>query len=69
VIFTGRVSEQALAEERADEYDRVKKGAQPALNATPPSARSEIIGRLVGTVAVTTGLLVVALILYAMLSH
>jgi cytochrome b subunit of formate dehydrogenase len=69
VIFTGRVSEHALAEERADEYDRVLKGAAPALDATPPSPKSEIIGRLVGTAAVTTGLVVVCLILYALLSH
>ena len=69
VIFTGRVSEHALAEERADEYDRVLKGAAPALDAAPPSPKSEIIGRFVGTAAVTTGLVVVCLILYAMLSH
>jgi cytochrome b subunit of formate dehydrogenase len=69
VIFTGRVSEHDLAEERADEYERVRKGGAPSLSASPPSVRSEIVGRIVGTIAVTTGLLVVSLILYAMLSH
>jgi len=70
VIFTGRVSEQELAHERRAEYERLQRaGAAAALDAGPPSARSLAVGRVVGTVAVTVGLTIVGLILYAMLSH
>jgi cytochrome b subunit of formate dehydrogenase len=68
VIFTGRVSEHELADERADEYDRIRSGHAPPLEAGPPSARSQAVGRVIGTIAVTTGLTIVGLILYAVLS-
>lgn len=68
VIFTGRVSERDLAEERPAEYARMVAG--PGLrDAGAPSRRSSIIGRLVGTTAVVIGLLIVGLIVYAMVSY
>jgi cytochrome b subunit of formate dehydrogenase len=66
VIFTGRVSERELKEERPAEYART--GALLA-DAGPPSARSQMIGRVVGSIAVVIGLTLVALILYAVASQ
>lgn len=66
VIFTGRVSEHELREERPAEYARV---AATLVDAGAPSARSWLIGRVIGTTAVLIGLTVVALIIYAVASH
>ena len=64
VIFTGRVAEHDLAEERPAEYARhAAAGSVPY--ATAPSPRSWLVGRVVGTAAVVIGLSLVALILYA----
>jgi len=68
VIFTGRVSERELREERPAEYARLAvAGALP--DAGPPSPRAWILGRIVGTIAVAVGLTLVALIIYAVASH
>ena len=66
VIFTGRVSHDELAHERPAEYARI---AETAPDAGAPSARSWLIGRIIGTTAVVIGLTLVALILYAVASH
>jgi cytochrome b subunit of formate dehydrogenase len=66
VIFTGRVSEHELKEERPAEYARIEA---TLVDAGPPSPRSWLIGRVVGTTAVLIGLTVVALIIYAVGSH
>ena len=66
VIFTGRVSEHELKDERPAEYARVKDSLA---DAGPPSPRSWLIGRVVGTTAVLIGLTVVGLIIYAVASH
>lgn len=65
VIFTGRVSEHELQEERPAEYARVQA---TLVDAGAPSPRSWLIGRVVGTTAVLLGLTVVALIIYAVAS-
>jgi len=68
VIFTGRVSEADLREERPAEYARMAAG--PGLrDAGAPSRRSWMIGRVVGTTAVVIGLSIVGLIVYAMVSY
>lgn len=68
VIFTGRVSETELMHERPAEYERlVRTGRLQDLVDTPPSGRSWTIGRTIGTVAVTVGLTLVGLIVYAMI--
>jgi cytochrome b subunit of formate dehydrogenase len=66
VIFTGRVSEKEMRMERPAEYARETAGGKALPDAGPPSRRSWMIGRFVGTTAVITGLAVVALILFAL---
>jgi cytochrome b subunit of formate dehydrogenase len=68
VIFTGRVSETDLRDERPAEYARMAAGTGLP-DAGAPSRRSWVIGRLVGTTAVVIGLSLVALIVYAMVSR
>ncbi|MGE3843877.1 MAG: formate dehydrogenase subunit gamma [Vicinamibacterales bacterium] len=66
VIFTGRVSEHDLADERRGEMESLRRsGRLMRVQAGPPSPRSVLIGRIVGTAAVATGLLIVGLIVYA----
>jgi cytochrome b subunit of formate dehydrogenase len=66
VIFTGRVSEHDLREERPAEYARLASGPGPFPGAGRPSARLWLAGRVVGSVAVAAGLTLVSLILYAL---
>ena len=64
VIFTGRVHEHELMAERPAEYERDRAAGRLRLTG-PPSRRAWVIGRIIGTTAVVTGLALVALILYA----
>jgi cytochrome b subunit of formate dehydrogenase len=69
VIFTGRVTDAELEEERPAEFERLRAtGALDALRVEPPPGWLRRLGRTVGTIAVTAGLLLVALILYAVLT-
>jgi cytochrome b subunit of formate dehydrogenase len=65
VIFTGRVSEHDLEEERPAEYARMMRRPDGGQFAAPPSDRSMLIGRTIGTTAVVVGLTIVALIVFA----
>ena len=68
VIFTGRVSEAELRHERPAEYERLRRSGELDRLVEPPPARQTLrLGRAVGTVAVTVGVVLVALIAYAML--
>jgi cytochrome b subunit of formate dehydrogenase len=68
VIFTGRVSETELQHERPAEYERLlRTGRLQDVVDIPPSHRSWTIGRIIGTTAVTVGLTLVGLIIYAMI--
>ena len=69
VIFTGRISEHEMKEERPAEYARQAAAGMPLGDAGPPSRRSWLIGRVIGTVAVSVGLSLVALILFALAAH
>jgi hypothetical protein len=69
VIFTGRVSEEALRDERPAEYARLVKRGMRLGDAGAPSARSVMVGRLIGSIAVGVGLTVMLLIVYGMVSH
>jgi cytochrome b subunit of formate dehydrogenase len=69
VIFTGRTSEHEMQEERPMEYARRTADGAVLADAGPPSRRSVAVGRIVGTTAVTVGLTLVALILFALASH
>lgn len=64
VIFTGRVEEQEWIAERPAEHARELAAGRLRLSA-PPSRRAWVVGRVIGTTAVVTGLALVALILYA----
>ena len=69
VIFTGRITLEEFEDERPDEYARaVRQGRLEALRATPPDPWVVTLGRVIGTTAVTFGLIIVALILYALLT-
>lgn len=66
VIFTGRVSGHDLAEERRGEWEALQRSGRVAhALADPPSDRAILAGKIIGTTAVTIGLLLVALIVYA----
>jgi cytochrome b subunit of formate dehydrogenase len=68
VIFTGRVSLEELEDERPEEYARLKAtGGLDALQVPPPEPWLVRLGTVIGTIAVTTGLLLVGFILYAVL--
>jgi cytochrome b subunit of formate dehydrogenase len=69
VIFTGRVREAEFRAERPAEYDRlVASGRYEASLVGPPSDALVRAGRAIGLVAVTIGLTLVALIVYALLT-
>lgn len=69
VIFTGRVSEEELREERPAEYARLlATGQLGGIRTTPPEPWLLRLGTVIGTIAVTIGLLLVALILYAVMT-
>ena len=70
VVFTGSLTEDELKEERPDAYDRwAKDGTLDALEVAPPSRRTVLRGRIVGTIGLVLGLSIFALILYAVISH
>jgi cytochrome b subunit of formate dehydrogenase len=70
VIFTGRVSEDELAHERRAEYERLAAtGELERLDAGPPSPRARRMGHIIGTAAVVTGITLVILITFALLTH
>jgi len=67
VIFTGRVAETELAHERPAEFERLKRsGELERLIVEPPTVRLWTLGRIIGTTAVTIGLSLVVLIVYAL---
>lgn len=66
VIFTGRVSEAELLEERPEEYDRLlEEGRLTTIKADSPPLWLRNLGRIVGVTAVTLGLSLFVLILIA----
>ena len=68
VIFTGSVSEPELRQERAGEYARlVETGTLAALTVPPPTPSRTRRARLIGTAGLSIGIVLVALIVYAVL--
>jgi len=66
VIFTGRVSLDEMRDERPDELARLEEtGRLDALRAGAPEPWVLHLGRAIGTIAITVGLILVGLILYA----
>jgi cytochrome b subunit of formate dehydrogenase len=69
VIFTGAVSEQELQHERPAEYERLRRsGELERLTVPPPKRSTWRVGRVVGTTAVTIGLVLVGLIIFALIT-
>jgi cytochrome b subunit of formate dehydrogenase len=67
VIFTGRLPEEELAEERPAHYERLKaSGELENLRVPPPARRVRRVGVVVGTVAIVLGLTMVILTVYAL---
>src|SRR5512134_2859093 len=67
VIFTGRLSEAELRHERPAEYERLaRSGEIDRLTVPPPTPSTWRIGRVVGTIALTIGLALVLLIMFAL---
>jgi cytochrome b subunit of formate dehydrogenase len=70
VIFTGRVTDEELRDERPDEFERLQREHGLArLRVDPPKPWVLPLGRTIGTLAVAVGLTLVGLILYAFLSY
>jgi len=68
VVFTARISEHELQDERAVEYQRmVASDALAAKEATPPTAGSRLFGWVVGGAALGLGIVVILLIVYSVL--
>ncbi len=66
VIFTGRVTDDELREERPDEFERLQREHSLAqIRVAPLQPWVLPLGRTVGTVAVVIGLTLVVLIVYA----
>jgi hypothetical protein len=69
VIFTGRITEQELREERPDEFERLRRErALDRMRAVPAKPWVRPLGRTIGTLAVFVGLTLVVLIVYAFLA-
>ena len=66
VIFTGRISEHEMLEERGAEYDRlVAQGRLGTLEAPAPTSGLRMLAYAIGIPAVTIGTLTVILIIYS----
>ena len=69
VIFTGRISEHELKEERLVEYERlVREGRLAAKEAPPPTAESQWFGWVVGGTALILGIVAIVLIVYSVIT-
>ena len=69
VIFTGRVTDDELREERPEEFERLHgTRALARMRVDPPEPWVLPLDRTIGTAAVAVGLTLVVLILYAFLS-
>ena len=68
VVFTGRISEHELKEERLVEYERmVRDGSLASRETSPPSAESQWFGWVVGGVALVLGIIAIVLIVSSVL--
>jgi cytochrome b subunit of formate dehydrogenase len=68
VMFTGRVTADELRDERPGEWERLREeGSFDALVAPAPSQALYRAGRVIGTTAISLGLVLVALTIYSLL--
>jgi hypothetical protein len=64
VIFTGRVSEHELNEERPLQVERAaREGRPPAPEVAPPSSALRVLGYTIGWIIIITGFTLAALTL------
>jgi thiosulfate reductase cytochrome b subunit len=69
VIFTGSVTESELRHERPAEYERLAATGELERLVVPPPRRSTwTTGRIIGTTAVSVGLVMVAMIIFALVT-
>jgi hypothetical protein len=69
VIFTGRIPEHEMKEERQAEYARLSATGQLAAQEdSPPAASGKLFGRWVGGTALTLGVVTIVLIIYSVLT-
>ena len=67
VIFTGRIPEHEMKEERPVEYARLAAaGRLAAQEDTPPPESGKLFGRWVGGTALTLGVVTIVLIIYSL---
>ncbi len=67
VIFTGRIPEHELIDERRIEYDRlVREGRLAGKETTPPTNEARWFGWVVGGTALALGIVAIVLIVYSM---
>ena len=63
VVFTGRISEHELKDERRLEYDRLtREGRLAPSETTPPSEEAKWFGWIVGGAALALGIVAIVLI-------
>ena len=68
VIFTGRLPEHELKDERSIEFERlVQQGALKALEVPAPSSQSILFSRILGSVGLILGVLTILIIIYSAL--
>ncbi len=68
VIFTGKIPEHELKEERTKEYERlVREGRLASIESGQPSQFSRMFGYIVGGTAVVLGTVVVGIIVYSVI--
>ena len=68
VIFTGRLPEHELKDERQVEYARlVSEGRLEAIEASPPTASEETFARVLGSVGLILGIVTILAIIYSAL--
>jgi hypothetical protein len=68
VIFTGKVSEHEMKEERGVEYARlIEQGRLQEWEAPAPKPEGVLFGRVIGTIGVVLGLITIVLIIYGAL--
>jgi thiosulfate reductase cytochrome b subunit len=68
VIFTGRISEHELREERAVQFERfAREGRLAAVEAGPPTHEAQWFGWVVGGTALVLGIVAIVLILSSVL--
>jgi hypothetical protein len=66
VIFTGRLPEHELKDERPVEYARlVERGALVSIEAPTPTSQAVLFSRILGSIGLVLGLITIGLIIFS----